>query len=489
MAQGLLKSNRDRDGLASALLWNVSELENGIYEVQEEWQTQYDNFRELEASLEQAGLRRLNGPNLIKNDWCTNRDMPSSAVIVQEFTVPVEDATAAASPLTFTVTNSAITTAYVLHGKWTQNSTVVEWSSITATFAAGSATITVGARSGAHDAAVLIKVALCTVASALVPYGNASRIGGTSYPYLDSIRSGFYPGDDSEDGCSVTVATLTGDDIITELDGEVFNRALQFSITANTAWGNTEELHFCRPQTNKYTQGSECKDYGQIPEMIPGETYSISFIGRMISGTKAWARCAWGGVNGGLSTFNVDGKCGVSDWIEINGTAWKRYTWPFVFQPTGDWYTETSAEENGVTKVTRAYNWFKKVSVGISRKFTGVVQLTGFRLVKGKTWITDTYDDINQGLDAVKDRVTALETRATALESRATALESRVTALENGKASSTNPSFSGTLTLDGVTLTPTELAELINSLEEVAPYDPETPAEPVEETEVEPSSP
>lgn len=488
MAQGLLKSNRDRDGLAAALLYNLGDLENGNYEVQEEWQTQYDNFRELEASLEQAGLRRLNGPNLIRNNWWTNRDMPSSAVIVQQFTVPAEDATAAASPLTFTVTNSAITTAYVLHGRWTGNSEAVPWSSITATFAAGSATITVAARSGAHGA-VNIKVALCTVANVPVPYGNASRISGTSYPYLESIRSGFYPGDDSEDGCSVTVATLTGDDIITELDGEVFNRALQFSITANTAWGNTEELHFCRPQTNKYTQGSECKDYGQIPEMIPGETYSISFFGRMISGTKAWARCAWGGVNGGLSTFNVDGKCGVSDWIEINGTAWKRYTWPFVFQPTGDWYTETSAVEDGVTKVTRAYNWFKKVSVGISRKLTGVVQLTGFRLVKGKTWITDTYDDINQGLDAVKDRVTALETRATALESRATALESRVTALENGKASSTNPSFSGTLTLDGVTLTPTELAELINSLEEVAPYDPETPAEPVEETEVEPSSP
>lgn len=412
MAQGLLKSNRDRDGLAAALLYNLGDLENGIYEVQEEWQTQYDNFRELEASLEQAGLRRLNGPNLIKNDWCTNWNMPSSAVIVQEFTVPVEDATAAASPLTFTVTNSAITTEYVLHGKWTQNSTVVEWSSITATFAAGSATITVGARSGAHDAAVLIKVALCTVAGALVPYGNASRISGTTYPYLDSIRTGFYPGDDSEDGCSVSVATLTGDNIINELDGEVYDKALQFNITANSAWGNAEELHFCQPnERNVYEQGKACRDYGQIPELVPGETYTIGFWGRMISGDKAWARCSWGGVNyRGMHIWNIEGRCGVSDWIEISGAQWTRYSWRFRFEPEGDWYTESSAEVNGVTKITRTYNWFKKVAVGVSRKYSGVLQLCGFRLVPGRLWVTDTWDDLGDKIDQYTDHIDDLDT-------------------------------------------------------------------------------
>lgn len=411
MARTILRSKRSRDGQVASVWENMGMLEETVYQREEQWAGEVQKFREMEQALEIGGLRTLNKPNLLKQNWWTNRNMPSSAVIVHEYTVPAEDATAAASPLTFTVSNSAITTAYVLHGKWSENYTIVPYDQITASIAAGAATVTIGARSGAHGAEVLVKVALCTVANTIVPYGNASRISGTTYPYLDSIRTGFYPGDDSEDGCSVSVATLTGDNIINELDGEVYDKALQFSITANSAWGNAEELHFCQPnERNVYEQGKACWDYGQIPELVPGETYTIGFWGRMISGDKAWARCSWGGVNyRGMHIWNSEGRCGVSDWIEISGAQWTRYSWRFRFQPEGDWYTESSAEVDGVTKITRTYNWFKKVAVGVSRKYSGVLQLCGFRLVPGRLWVTDTWDDLGDKIDQYTDHIDDLD--------------------------------------------------------------------------------
>ena len=356
MAKGVMRSNKTRDGIAAILADNLGMVEEDVYEVKQEWEQQHSKFSEMEAAMEQAGLRLLNGPNLLKQNW------------------------------------------------WTLNSAI----------------------------------------NKNVVYGSDSRWSGTSYPYLSSYNSpteytqttaptaaelaeccAYYASTEEgvttyhlfkdEDDIRASVVDLATADQITELDEEVYAKAIQFSITANSAYGNAEWLMYHYPySTRVYTQGdTNVKNYGQIEEMQPGRKYTMSFWARVISGDGAYFKCGYGGSSGNTPyTNSADGRMGVSDYMEIKGSAWKRYSWTFEFNPTGDWYTETSAEVDGVTKITRSYNWYKKVCFGFCRKYTAVIQVCGFRLVEGNLWITDTYDDLDQGLTETKDRVTALETGA-----------------------------------------------------------------------------
>jgi hypothetical protein len=162
-------------------------------------------------------------------------------------------------------------------------------------------------------------------------------------------------------------------------------------------------------QTNKYKQGDSCREYGQIPEMIPGERYTVSVWARVISGDGALIRFSWGGTHNN-TPFNQEGKCVVSDPIEVKGSAWARYSWTFTFTPQGDWYTETSEDVEGVTWITRNYNWNKRVAFGVLRKWNSVIQLTGFRLVAGRMWVTDTWDDIGDKIDQYTGRIDDLDT-------------------------------------------------------------------------------
>lgn len=349
-----MRSNKTRDGIAAILADNLGQVEEDVYEVKQEWEQQHSKFSEMEAAMEQAGLRLLNGPNLLKQNWWTN--------------------------------NSAL-------GK-------------------------------------------------NVVYGNDSRWSGTSYPYLSSYNSpteytqttaptaaelaeccAYYTSTEEgvttyhlfkdEDDIRASVVDLATADQITELDDEVYAKAIQFDITANSTYGNAEWLMYCHPSSTRvYTQGdTKVSNYGQIEEMQPGRKYTMSFWARVISGDGAYFKCGYGGSSGNtLYTNSADGRMGVSDYMEIKGSAWKRYSWTFEFNPTGDWYTETSAVVDGVTKITRSYNWYKKVCFGFCRKYTAVIQVCGFRLVEGNLWITDTYDDLDEGLSETKDRVTALET-------------------------------------------------------------------------------
>ena len=418
MAQGLLKSNLTRDGIAAVLAYNISDLEDDMYDVQQEWEEQKESFSQMEDALEQAGLRVLNKPNLIntgKTFW-TSRAMPTSTVVANTYTIPIEDATAAAETLTYTITDEAITSSYAIFQKTSSDYTNVPTTLVTATFAAGSATVTIAARSE-HSAAVTIKLWLCTSATATVPYGSATRISGTSYPYLKSIQQGNYPGDDTTDGVACSVVTLTGNNIITELDGVTYDHALQFSITANTAYANTEWLLSGAPYFyTKYGSGQIVKDYGQVSEMTPGQTYTVMFWARVISGDGAYARFGYGGSYVNAPTNDsTNHRSGISDWIEVTGSDWTRYSWTFTYNPTGNWYTEaTDSSDN--TKTVRSYNYYKKVAFGIGRKYTAVVQLAGFRLVQGRLWICETYDDLDNEMQSVKSRTTALETEADALE-------------------------------------------------------------------------
>lgn len=373
----------------------VEELTGTVEDAQSEIQEDMDALRELRQRLIDDGLRKIAGPNLLKQNFWTSRDMPSSAVITETLTVPAETAAEAAEPLTFTVTNEAITSSYKLHGVKTSNYEVVSWAGVSATFTSGSATITIAARSGAHNGAVTVNVALCTQSSQSVVYGNASRISGSTYPYLKSISAGWYPGDDSADNIYCTVAALSGANVVNDLDGESYDKAIQYNITEGLSYSSTEWLQYYHSNSSiLYTPGAtNIRNYGHIEEMTPGHRYTVSCWARVISGSGAVVRFGFGNNYGNVPYNKSDGTSGVSDWIEISGSAWQRYSWTFDFNPTGDWYTETSetVTVNGQseTRTRRSYNWNKCVWFGVGRKYTAVIQLCGFRMHEGDMWAPD----------------------------------------------------------------------------------------------------
>ena len=355
MAKGIMRSTKTRDGIAAALAYNLGDLEEDQYQIREEWAAQHSAFSDMQVAMEQAGLRVLNRPNLLNQNW------------------------------------------------WT-NGTGVE-----------------------H----------------LVVYGRAARISGTGYPYLTShllptettqtteptaeqkaAATSIYASTEEgvttyhifndNDDFKATVASLAAADQITETDGTVLDKAINYQITANSAYGNTEWLLYCNPQSSRvYDQGTAVvRNYGQIEEMQPGHRYSLSCWVRVLSGDGVWMKMGYGNSYTNQPYNDTTNQCsGISDWIKVeplNG-AWQRISWTFDYNPVGDWYTETSAVVDGVTKITRTYNWFKKVGFGIGRKYTAQVQVCGFRLVEGRTYVTDTYDDLEEDVNSGKDRLTALE--------------------------------------------------------------------------------
>ena len=450
MAQGLLKSNKDRDGIAAVLLENIGDLEAQMQETQEAATAaetsssgataavdeMQGTLVELEDLIESTGLSRisrLNRPNLLKQNYWTNRDLPTSAVVYQKWSIPAEDATAVASPLTFTVTDENITASFGLFqciigiSDWTLFSSNL----VSVSCTAGSATITVAASRTvdgteytrqAHGACTL-EVWLCTWESRKAVYGDAARIAGSSYMWMDSIYNGKYPGDDS-DGIAVSVIDLAAADQITEPDGEVYTTAIQYDITQNTTYGNLEELwsHYVSyygygQGAGTYKQGANPpREYGNIVEMIPGKTYTISCLARMISG-KAWVMLGNSYEFRNPYTWRLPENEGTrnSGYIEITETEWRRISFTFKFNPTGPQFTDTSATvtdpDTGTdyVQITREANWCKNVIFGVSRKYTGVLQLCGFRLVEGGLYLPTKYDAVMELLEELKERVGDLE--------------------------------------------------------------------------------
>ena len=363
MAKGIMRSTKTRDGIAAALAYNLGDLEEDQYQIREEWAAQHSTFADMQVALEQAGLRVLNRPNLLNQNW------------------------------------------------WT-NGTGVE-----------------------H----------------LVVYGRAARISGTGYPYLTShllptettqttaptaeqkaAATSIYSVTEEgvttyhiyndNDDFKATVAGLAAADQITETDGTVLDKAINYQINANTAYGNTEWLLYCNPQRSRvYNQGdTKVRNYGQIEEMQPGHRYSLSCWVRVLSGDGVWMKMGYGNsYTNQPYNDTTNQRSGISDWIKVdplNG-AWQRISWTFDYNPVGDWYTETSSVVDGVTKITRTYNWFKKVGFGFGRKFTAQVQVCGFRLVEGRTYVNETYDDLEEDVNSGKDRLTALEVAVPAAKS------------------------------------------------------------------------
>lgn len=216
---------------------------------------------------------------------------------------------------------------------------------------------------------------------------------------------------DADDGITTSCVNLTGDAIITEPTGETFNKAIQYNITANSAWDNMETLYYPQGQsTAYYKQGETAKSYGyRIDEMEVGETYTVSCWARLTSGTEAWMKFGWGGTYRNSMGFPSD-KSGVSDVIKITGSEWQRVHWSFVFEPSGAEYSEATEQATDTsgqtyTRVVRSYNWQKRVMIGVHRKYTATLQLAGFRLTRGGLYGNNTIDTLKAEITALRSAV------------------------------------------------------------------------------------
>lgn len=286
-------------------------------------------------------------------------------------------------------------------------------------------------------------------------YGDASMCAGSDAAYMKSISSnrkmefdhkptaeesaGAYQiyhreaGEDSsgntwteawivhwlvDDSISTSCVTLTGDDVVHEADGEDFTKAIQYNITANSAYANMETLHYKRgAYERKFPAGNPpAKIYEEISEMEAGKLYTVSCWGRVISGEGALIKFGWGGQYMNNMGYPSD-KAGVSDWKELKSTEWVRLYWTFRFEPTGAYYTDTTA--NGET--TRHFNWCKRVQIGVGRKYTSVIQLCGFRLTAGGLYGNNTVDTLQLNVEQAQEQAASVLSSIAPVENNPTA--------------------------------------------------------------------
>ena len=443
MAQGMILSDKSRDGIAAVLAVNLGDLEGDMYQLQQDWDATEARFDGMERSMEEAGLRVLNGPNLLKQPEFVTVKVPLSAVISEELTVPVETAAQAAEALTFTVTDASITGSYKLHGIKSGDYDVVNGSMVSATFASGSATVTIAARSGAHSKAVTVTVYLCTQKDALLPYGEISRCYGTNRPYLDSFMRADYIGQENDEisesvvilkpnAYSATSAYAVGDKCVhsgleyqcntaigsggeawnashwdeipaewlTEADGSEYGRAIAFTVSSVPASGqnNRDTMVFNYGNFTVRMEDGEpaYPRTGQVDEMVAGQTYTLSCWARVTGGTKMKLFFGSSVYNGQMS--KVPNGSGYVE-IDAKGGEWQRVSFTFAFNPDGEqFYTFTNSGNT-----YQACYWTKTVGFGVCRAYAGTVQLCGFRLARGKMWVCETYDDLEERVGDLED--------------------------------------------------------------------------------------
>ena len=221
-----------------------------------------------------------------------------------------------------------------------------------------------------------------------------------------------------DDGIGTSCVSLTGDNIITDQDGEVYNKAIEYSITENSAWGNMETLYYPAGAWNLYRkEGDAFKSHGYLVDaMEVGEVYTVSCWARITSGSEAWVKFGWGGT-GRNSMGSPSDKAGASDVIKVTGSEWHRIAWTFTFNPAGAEYTETTeavtdSGGNTYNRIKRSFNWCKRVMIGVHRKYTATLQLCGFRLSKGGLYGSDTVDTLKEQIKNLTARVAALESNS-----------------------------------------------------------------------------
>ena len=421
----------------------VGNVESTVEAVEEEWASYKENIDagldtiqdmdnalvDLEDAMEGIGVSRwsrLNRPNLLKQDYWVTRQMPTSEVIYNTHNITYAEISQ--GTITYTIEDSRITTGHAVLQLQSRIYAIVRPENVTVTFAAGVATVTVTNMERTEDeistatqeVSTDIRLWLSTVEDRKVPYGEGSRWYGSGTPYLNSSTNGQYPGDADGNSIGEIVVDLADADKITEPDGEVYDKAIQYNVTAQTAWGNADWMVFNYQgyETTWDASKTEPKDYGNIPELIPGEKYTLSCWARMVAGEKAWVSFAHGGKydNSPYSDTTYTDYGGIqSAPVEVTGTEWQRISWTFVFEGmTGNQYTYTNGtrtdETTGdtIATITRTKNWTKRVQFGVHRKYTGILQLCGFRLVAGDLYLPTKYDSLEERVAALEARLTEL---------------------------------------------------------------------------------
>lgn len=393
------------NGLAAILARNVADCEEDVAGFQDMVDGVYD-------ALAAQDIRALNGPNMIlKQPEGVTVNVPSGDVITETITIPVEDATAAAATLSYTVTNANITAGMVLHGMTSNNTSVVYWGMVTGTASAGSMAVSVSARPRAHEAAVTVTLYICAQTTAALPYGEEARHYAYNIPSLDSTTNPKYTGDPGEE-ITERIVTLTGADIVTEEDGSSYNSAVAFTVqnAPQNGYNNADMMVFNYGNSRyKTTDTYKASLMGEFDLQV-GEKYTLSCWARITSGTDARIKMVWGN-KGGYGHAN---SYGGEKYIDIKNTTWQRIYWTFVFEPTGSQYytwTDTSVTPNVDYYIE---NWGRKVAVGVCRKYNGTVQLCGFRLVKGGLMGDNTVDTLQLSVDEALKSIAPVETGATA---------------------------------------------------------------------------
>lgn len=360
---------------------------------------------DLYQTMEEADLNRLNRPNLLKQNYYERYDEPLTEMVGFEYTIPAETAAEIGTPITYTGTHASITANATVYS--VEADDIFDWDNVTCVCTAGSAQITIPARTKAHDASTVI-VYVCEHAMRTIIYGQTSKRQGHDRPYLQNIRKGMPSTRDVDpDEVSVQLVELTGNDIITEPDEEVYNTALAFTVSEAGTDKNVEQLIYKYGSFGAGTfTDTAPKEYGNITEMEVGQTYTMSCWARITNGERAQIKMAYDPIKRSSSA-----DC--CEWFEVSSPTWKRIYWTFTFDQTGNQFTDTATtkEVDGATVAAtkREFNWTKTISFGVSRKYAGTVQLCGFRLTAGGLHMNSLFDQHNNAIEDLKERVSALE--------------------------------------------------------------------------------
>jgi len=268
----------------------------------------------------------------------------------------------------------------------------------------------------------------------IVVLGDAARHTWSGHPWVKSIardKEYTYDTEPSDKGDSYWVTTNDqgvttyhvykdedevrtsrvdlGASPVVEPSGESYRYALQFAVTAAASSAhNSEDLIFYTG-TDGGTATREVDDgnggtttetytypaYG-ILDLVDGETYTASCWVRITSGTQARLVFKYGhSYYGYVSGYEGENQNSMEITSAEYGT-WKRLEWTFVYHSTDH--------------AGNAGGWKKRVSFGVCRKYTGTVQMCGWRVVHGlNSWLEEQNRQIQAGISALEARVQALE--------------------------------------------------------------------------------
>lgn len=401
------------DALGAA--WSAAIFARNIGELEAEHAEILGNEAGILAALAEANVRALNTPNMIRyQPEGVTTNIPNGTVVTKYYTVPVEDATAAADPITLTFEDEAIEAGMVLHYTKSTNFAVVTNNMCTAVITAGQAVVTIAARSDAHSGTVSLNFYFCKRTTALLPYGEGSKNYCSSRPWLKNPNGAVYWGEE-RDEISERVVTLTGDDIISDTDGATYNTAVAFTVANAPGNNNCDALIFNYGNdggsyTREVDDGNggtttETVNYGPsgVFDFVDGQTYTVSCWARVTNGSMARLVLGYGHNAHGYANYATD--LPNHKYIDITNTTWERVSYSFVYRNTLSYIPGGASTAFTVTNK-------KRVAVGVCRKYDGTVQLAGFRLTAGALYGSNFVDTLTAQVEALTARVAALEALA-----------------------------------------------------------------------------